>query len=231
MENTYAAINRRIADGSSLKYTTLVADCFDIAVGGPLTIDPWIVEMQGMSGKRYRQMINQIISRLPDARYLEVGTWLGSTLCSAISGNAVSATAIDMWGVFPGSIDTLHENIRRAQNGGNPVTFLQEDFRQVDFSNIGRFNAYMFDGPHSEQDQYDGIVIAMPALDDEFVLIVDDYNSFDVQSGTQRAIVDLGLIVDSIEILTTLDGSHPSLAHQNSDWHNGYFIASMRKPG
>ena len=156
---------------------------------------------------------------------------MGSTLCSAISNNTVSATAIDMWGVFPGSIDTLHENIRRAQNGGNPVTFLQEDFRQVDFSNIGRFNAYMFDGPHSEQDQYDGIVIAMPALDDEFVLIVDDYNSFDVQSGTQRAIVDLGLIVDSIEIRTTLDGSHPSLAYQNSDWHNGYFIASVRKPG
>jgi hypothetical protein len=228
---TYAGITRSIDSSMDLRYTPLITSCFDLALDGPLTIEPWVLEMQGMSGKRYRQMINLIISTLPDARYLEVGTWLGSTLCSAVSGNTVSATAIDMWGVFPGSIDTLHANIQRAQNGRNPVTFLQEDFSKVDFSGIGRFNAYMFDGPHSEQDQYDGIVIAMPALDDEFVLIVDDYNSFDVQSGTQRAIQDLGLIVDSIEIFTTLDGSHPPNAHQNSDWHNGYFIASVRKPG
>jgi len=44
--------------------------------------------------------------------------------------------------------------------------FIESDFRAVDYSAIGRFNVYLFDGPHQEQDQYDGIMVARTALDD-----------------------------------------------------------------
>jgi hypothetical protein len=88
----------------------------------------------------------------------------------------------------------------------------------------------MFDGPHSEQDQYDGVVIAQNALDDTYILVVDDYNGPGVQSGTHRAIKELGLTVEAaIEIITRTDNEHPQIAHQNSDWHNGYYIAVIKK--
>ena len=43
--------------------------------------------MTGMSGKKYRYLINNLVSLIEDARYLEIGSWTGSTACSAIYGN------------------------------------------------------------------------------------------------------------------------------------------------
>jgi hypothetical protein len=57
-----------------------------------------------------------------------------------------------------------------------------DDTRQVtseitkNFSVLGKFDVYFFDGPHHERDQYDGIATALPALERHFVLIVDDWN-------------------------------------------------------
>lgn len=87
----------------------------------------------------------------------------------------------------------------------------------------------MFDGPHSIKDQYDGIKIAQPALDDEFILIVDDWNAPHVNRPTLKVISDLNLIVDYIEIFTIDNGEHPKICRQNSEWHNGYFLASVKK--
>ena len=68
---------------------------------------------------------------------------------------------------------------------------LTADFRAVDFNGLGRFNVYLFDGPHERDDQYDGVKLAQPALDEEFVLIVDDWNWPAVRAGTLDAVRDL----------------------------------------
>jgi hypothetical protein len=44
--------------------------------------------------------------------------------------------------------------------------FIEDDFRKINYTDIGKFNVYLFDGPHDEEDQYDGIALAQPALDD-----------------------------------------------------------------
>ena len=109
---------------------------------------------------------------------------------------------------------------------------LEQDFRTVDYASIGAFNVFMYDGPHSPEDQYDGIALARPALDSEFVLIVDDWNWPEVRLGTARAIAQLDLsLLYSLEIRSSLDNSHPEVAFQHSDWHNGYFIAVLQQPG
>ena len=43
--------------------------------------------MPGMSGKKYRYLINNFVSLTKDSRYLEIGTWTGSTVCAALYGN------------------------------------------------------------------------------------------------------------------------------------------------
>jgi hypothetical protein len=40
--------------------------------------------MSGMSGKKYRYFINNLISHLRDPRYLEVGSWKGLQACGAM---------------------------------------------------------------------------------------------------------------------------------------------------
>ena len=48
-----------------------------------------------------------------------------------------------------------------------------------------------------EQHQYQGVSIAQPALDDTYVLIVDDWNFIQVRKGTFSAIKDLNVRMSS----------------------------------
>jgi hypothetical protein len=190
----------------------------------------WIRTMPGMSGRKYRYLINNLVGSLEDARYLEVGSWTGSTACSTIHGNKVVAVCIDNWSEFGGPKDAFQTNIKRALTPGVKFSFIEKDFRGVDFAALGKFNVYMFDGPHEERDQYDGVERAFPALDDEFILIVDDYNHQKVVKGTQSALQRLPLTtVASIEIKTSQLGRHPQIAFQYSDWHDGYLLSVCRK--
>jgi hypothetical protein len=207
-----------------------VREALRLALQDKSEIDPDVLPMEGMSGRRYRHFINNLIGIMPDARYLEVGSWAGSTLCSAISNNAVRATAIDNWSLFGGPKAQFEANLRRFRTGRAYVNFIEDDFRKVDYEGIGPFNVYLFDGPHDAKDQYDGLMIAQPALDNEFVFIVDDWNWVQVREGTLLAIRQLGLsIVFSAEVRTTRDNSQPAMQRQNSDWHNGYFIAVLSR--
>lgn len=191
--------------------------------------------VEGMSGARYRRFINTLLRRAPDPSYLEIGSWMGSTLCAAIDGNAVRALAIDNWSQFGGPKDAFLANVARFSPPGSDIRFIEEDFRKVSFTDIAvalpPFAIYLFDGPHEEADQYDGLIAALPALAGEFVYICDDWNWQPVRRGTRRAIADAGLDLRfAAEIRTTLDGSHGMPPGRAGDWHNGYFIAVLRKP-
>jgi hypothetical protein len=79
---------------------------FDEAVGGNQL--PSIVrEIEGMSGQKYRMLINKLVGALRDARYLEVGSWKGSTAAAALHGNRVRAVCIDNWSQFDGSQESF----------------------------------------------------------------------------------------------------------------------------
>lgn len=218
-------------DFANSVYGNILKLSLDSALAINHKLPSWIVSMEGMSGRKYRYFINSVVGLISDARYLEVGSWAGSTSCSAMWGNKATVTCIDNWSEFGGPKDKFVRNTDLAKNPDIKFTFLEQDFRKVKWDSLAKANVYLFDGPHSEQDQYEGVVIAQPALDDSYILIVDDYNWLNVRRGTERAIKDLNLHVEfSIEIRTTQDGSHPKLLHSaNSDWHNGYFLAAVNK--
>jgi hypothetical protein len=195
---------------------------------------PFVLGLDGMSGRRYRIFINQLMRLLgSDARYLEVGSWKGSTLASAIEGNKGHACCIDNWSEYGGPREDFFANIAAIRTDAT-LEVIESDFRDVRYSSIkgGPFNVYVFDGPHNEQDHYEGIRRAQHALADSYTLIVDDWNWLGVRTGTLKALIDAGLRVDhAIEIRTTKNDSHPpdKYTRGKSDWHNGYFIAQVRK--
>lgn len=216
---------------SDSKYSSLIVKSI-LKEGSNLP--DWILKMNGMSGKKYRHFINNLIGNMDDARYLEIGCWKGSTTCSSIYKNSVDAYCIDNWKEFGGPKDLFYENVQKCidECGDIGVTFVESDFRDIDYSEIGKYNVYLFDGPHEESDQYDGLYYAQESLDDEFVFICDDWNWDKVRTGTFNAIESLNLnILYSIEIKTTNNDTYPPQENtmENSDWHNGYYISVLKK--
>ncbi len=201
--------------------------------------------MSGMSGRKYRYLINNLVSLIENPKYLEIGVWAGSTACSALYGNTAKALCIDNWLKFDtedyvkkiyNTKDQKKEfelNTRKIITEKIDFKFIESDFRKIDYNKIGKFNIYCYDALHGQQDQYDGVVIAQPALEKKFILIIDDWNWEEVRLGTMKAINDLKIkIISKIEIRTTQNNMMPKLlVGQYSDWHNGYFIAVCEKFG
>jgi len=189
-----------------------------------------VLQMKGMSGRKYRYFINNLVAILGAPRYLEVGSWAGSTACAAMHGNAGRFLCIDNWSEFGGPRDQFLSNTQNARNPRIEFQFIESDFRSVDFSSIGLFNIYLFDGPHEAKDQYDGLMMALPALEGEFVFIVDDWNWERVRQGTFSAMKEAGIgLLSSIQIKTNQNNGTPVLKFEHSEWHNGYFIAHCLK--
>lgn len=197
----------------------------DLAITNQHKLTDQLLNLEGMSGKVYRKFINNLVGSFSNARYLETGSLKGSTVCAAMFNNACSVTCIDNW-----HWDWKQEFIRNTnQFRSDQIDFqlIESDFRIVNYHNIGKHNIYLFDGPHSAKEQYDGVKLALPALEDNFILIVDDWNWKEVRDGTYSAITDCGLTVAGFVEIRSL--RYPEIGNQDSDWHNGYFIASIIK--
>ena len=203
---------------------------FDCAMRDESKVHGNILRMEGMSGRRYRHLINKLVELTPDARYLEIGSWAGSTACSAIYGNKCKTLCIDNWSQFGGPRTKFHQNINTYKTDDIDFSFIENNYEVVDYSQIGKYNVYLFDGPHEEHHQHAGITITQAALEDTYFLIVDDWNWKSVRDGTTNALKELNqTIVSSIIIRTTQNEMHPNPAGPDSDWHNGYFIAVVKK--
>jgi SAM-dependent methyltransferase len=230
MAQTAPALLTEIEEAPVNQLARSIKEALNKALVDQSDIDPEILGMIGMSGVKYRHLINNLIRGLDRPRYLEVGCWAGSTLCSAVSFNGVRATGVDNWSEFGGPKDQFLANIARYTTPGAHVNFIESDFRKIDFAALGGFNVYLFDGPHEYQDQYDGLALALPAMDKQFIFIVDDWNWEKVRLGTFGAIRALDINVSySLEIRTHLGNKHV-FDGSPSDWHNGYFIAVLEKP-
>ena len=214
--------------GISTPLIEAIKSSLDDALQSKGKLPPDVLDIRGMSGKKYRIFINNLVERTAEARYLEIGSYVGSTLCAAIHGNSVRSLAIDNWS--RGGKRGFFSNLSKNCSNKTRVSVLAEDFRSVDYGAIGRFNIYMFDGPHEYQDQFDALSYPLMCLDEQFVYIVDDWNWERVRNGTFAAIRSLNLtVLFQVEIRTTLDNTHTKLSGKWSDWHNGYLIAVLQR--
>jgi len=70
---------------------------FEESLSQKKKINNFVLEMKGLSGRKYRSLINSLISKIKNPSYLEIGSWLGSTTCSAALNNDLKITCIDNW--------------------------------------------------------------------------------------------------------------------------------------
>ena len=209
-------------------YKSLIETSFKNAENNFSKITNDIINMDGMSGIKTRHFYNNLLNT-EDARYLEIGTWKGSSVCSAMCGNKAKVVCIDNWSEFGGPKNEFLLNFERYK-GENDATFIEDDCYKVDISIFSKFNIYMYDGNHSNESHYYALFHYYNCLDDIFIFIVDDWNWEDVRNGTKNSIHKLNLkVLYEKEIRLTWDNSHTPESLARETWHNGIYVAILQK--
>jgi hypothetical protein len=207
-------------------YISYVEKCILQSQEGPLLPFP-IRILQGMSGQRFRVLLNNL-ARIPiSGSYLEVGTFKGSTAISALFQNQRSAIFVDNWSEFGGPKKTALENLKKLI----PNTLwnvIDQDFKTFSTTKIQeKIAIYFYDGGHSFEEQKLAVSLIDSLNFDYLVFIVDDYSWGTVQQGTLEGLNSLSSkLVQSWEILPNKDDK----LFRYGNWHNGYFVCLMSKP-
>jgi FkbM family methyltransferase len=227
--NGYDVVTETTTIGHN-RYSKCIEQSLNLSLNDDTKLPDWILKLQGMSGKKYRMFINNLIHSIDNPRYLEIGCWKGSTFCSAIYSNKITALGIDDWSEFFGPKEQFHKNLKNALSdiNKNTISFIEKDFKQVNFTEDAKYNIYFFDGPHAEYEHSRSLTQVYDSLDDEFIFICDDWNWEEVRRGTVKSLNTAGIeVVYQKQIFT--NGKEEGNEGENSDWHNGYYIAVCRK--
>jgi hypothetical protein len=209
-------------------YKELIENSLKNAENNISKINDEIIKMQGMSGTKTRHFYNNLLN-IEDARFLEIGTWKGSSVCSAMYGNKAKVICIDNWSEFDGPKEEFLQNFNKFK-GENDATFIENNCFNVDVSLLPKFNIYMYDGNHTFESHYKALIHYYNNLDDIFIFIVDDWNWKDVREGTKKSIELLNLkVLYEKEIRLTFDESVTPEPELSQTWWNGIYIAILQK--
>ncbi len=197
------------------------------AVDGVSKVNKKALAIHGMSSAKVRHFLNNVCS-LPGSSYLEIGSWKGSTLVSALHKNPVKAIAIDNWSqqfyYVPSAREDFYANVDPYLKEGKLTVIERDCFvlspREVTQTPI---NIYFFDGEHTYNSQKLAFTHYNEIFADMFIAIVDDWNWTQVQNGTRDAFSQLGYhVVYEKELFCEMNGDA-------SSWWNGLYIAIVKK--
>lgn len=212
-----------------MKYIEHLESCFKKAYNLESKISEDIKTIQGMTGQMTRHFYNNLLS-IDDARYLEIGVWMGSSSCAAMYGNKAHVVLMDDFSGFGSPKKEFIENFNKYK-GDNDAEFIEQDCFKMDISKFKKkFNIYLFDGDHSEWSQYKAVEYYLPCMDGVFILVVDDWNWLSVRNGTNRSIADNKLeVLWKKEIILTKNDEHTPNEEANKTWWNGIAVFVLKK--
>jgi hypothetical protein len=192
-------------------------------------LTPQILAMQGMSGIKTRHFYNNLCS-LPHSRYLEVGSWQGSTLIASLYKNTTcAAVAIDNWSEFGGPRENFNANVKRFIPDAW-LHVIEADCFKADLDKR-KFNIYLFDGAHDFDSQRKAITYFYENLDMPCILIVDDWNWEKVRGGTFAGLKDVNAtVVFQDHVQHTTDDSHTPRDIAAAEYWNGMGLFVLDKP-
>ncbi len=113
----------------------------------------------------------------PGECYVEVGTFKGASLISALVANpALEAVAIDSFVLGDGSREQLEANLARFGMAGRPTVLEGDVFELVPSGALQgrRVGVWYYDAAHDYESQLRGLQIVEPYLVDGALLVVDD---------------------------------------------------------
>lgn len=184
-----------------------------------------IFKLEGYSSAKVRCLLNNLVTS--DDKYLEVGTWQGSTLISALYGNNVQHhLCIDDFSQFTDGNNIKEILFKNFQSVFNSTpNLIEHDAFTIDLSKINdRYTVYFYDGIHNEIAQRMALTYFYPILADEFILVVDDWSTgWGVEQGTREGIKKSNLTTVYEKCLPNIPGKHVE------EWWNGLGVFILKK--
>ncbi|KAF3363128.1 Uncharacterized protein PHSC3_000313 [Chlamydiales bacterium STE3] len=215
-------------DKTSFQLITHVLQSIDNADKGISKLSQEVLEIDGMSSAKGRHLLNNLCT-FPESRYLEIGSWKGSTWISALyaNQNTVSeAVAIDnwMWTFSGGSELEFVKNCETFIHGLNYRYHSHDAFTLSKYKLFNQpANIYFYDCDHSVLSHELALTYYDEVLDDLFILVIDDWNWEDVREGTLKAFSKLHYnVLFSIVLPAEFKGD-------KKNWWNGLYVAVIRK--
>lgn len=183
--------------------------------------DEYISGLDGLSSPKVWHLLNNLCAQ--SSSYLEVGCFKGSTLLAALYQNPVYAFAIDDFSMSPETREQFFENTKDAK-----FEFYEGDSFGCDISKIKQpIDLYFFDGCHSVESQYKAISHFIPAMADDFIMVIDDWDANKVRVGTHTALNDLKIKpVEKYELKGAMGGS---IEERKASWWGGLTIMRIVK--
>jgi SAM-dependent methyltransferase len=176
-----------------------------------------ILNIEGSTGIKTRHFYNNLLS-MEDARYLEIGPWKGSSVCSAMYGNKADVVCIDNWSEFGGPKAEFLNNFEKYK-GENEVSFIEYDCSKFNIYGLSiKFNIYMYDGNYLNENRHKALMHYYEILNDIFIMIINDWNCEDVQKGTYNTIKELRLTL-----------LYENERKMDKTWGNGIYVAVLKK--
>jgi hypothetical protein len=130
-------------------------------------------------------IIDQAVAQMPpDQAYVNIGVWNGFTFLAGLINNPnKTCIGVDNFCKFGGPRDAF---LTRFQPYKGPRhQFYDLDYREY-FATIHKepIGVYLYDGPHTYEDQVQGLQIAEPFFAPQCVVLVDDTNGDAARRGT-----------------------------------------------
>ena len=159
-----------------------------------LHLEMWMtrlpVDQQEMQSRLERAAKCRGCRRLPSGRssiapsaqmsighaFLNIGVWNGFTLLAGMADNPDKlCIGVDNFSLKNSPRSAFLSRFERAR--GPSHTFHEADFREYLANQHNEpLGVYLFDGPHTYQDQFDGLTLAEPYFAKGCVVVVDDTN-------------------------------------------------------
>jgi hypothetical protein len=178
----------------------------------------YINKLTGLASPKVWHLLNNLCAQ--SENYLEIGTYMGSSLMAALYGNGhVSATAVDNFCMKPHTRGHFFNNTKDFK-----FTFIEQDCFTINPAIFVKpIDLYFYDGRHDYGDQYKAISHFLPAMKSEFVYVCDDWNNSPVREGTFKAIEDSNLEVVEMEERKN------SLMKDTAGWWCGIVVFQLTK--
>lgn len=174
------------------------------------------MKMDGMIGPQARNLLN-LLCEVENCNYLQIGTWKGACLYSALYKNNVNyAFACDDFSQYSQSqvvtdtnekinlnFDTML-NLIQPQDSGEKIQFEFYDGNcwSLPLNKIKKpINLYFYDGGHKTGDHFLSLYYFYPVLAENFIFICDDWSEQKVRDGTYAAInqCNYGIVYETVE--------------------------------
>jgi len=191
-------------------------------------------DVEGKLSIKKQQLLNLAFRFLAKGEsYLEVGTYQGKSLLSALIDNPIRPVyACDNFSEFDVNCLELTQTNLKRYGMLERVTFYNCDFvalfkREKLPEPVG---LYFYDGAHDFQSQYQAIKLVEPFLADEALVLIDDWR-FAADSGSYARAATQQAIQESAEAWRVMYELPARFNGDQAMWWNGVGVLAFQRQG